>query len=278
MMKKILFVLIGFLSIVVYATEQEDDILIIGKDTIYLQYFPLEVLKLQEKPFDYTTKTAPTTACWRGYKAVWRIVNEKLLLERILRCSSDKKVGEENIFELFESNEIPYKKIDGGIFAEWLTIKLYDLPIKNYSEHLVLYDESFFYKKIKEKKLKLVIEKGLVAINVIGNEEPKIIGEYKDVERLGNFITRWYFDLVGTSLVWKQKLILYSDSTYHYTYQAGECATTDEDSKGIWKIKNDTLQLVANNDFYNRTYVISNGKLYFPEIDIEKDPKNWEMK
>lgn len=277
-MKKFLIVLISFVSIGAYATEQEDDILIIGKDTIYLQYFPLEILQLKEKPFGYTRETAPTTACWRGYKAVWRIVNNQLLLERILRCSSDEKVGEENIFELFQSNEIPYKKIDGGIFAEWVTIKLYDLPIKNYSEYLVLYDESFFHKRLKERILKLDITKGVVAINNIGKEKPKKISEYNDVERMGNFLTRWYFDIMGTSLVWKQKLILYSDSTYHYTFKAGECATIDEDSKGNWRIKNDTLILEGNANSFNHKYVIANDKLYLPEIDVENNPKNWIMK
>ena len=277
-MKKFLIVLISFVSIGAYATEQEDDILIIGKDTLYLQYFPLEILQLKEKPFGYTRETAPNTACWRGYKAVWRIVNNQLILERILRCSSDKKVGEENIFELFQSNEIPYKKIDSGIFAEWVTIKLYDLPIKNYSEYFVLYDESFFHKRLKERILKLDITKGVIAINNIGKEKPKKISEYNDVERMGNFLTRWYFDIMGTSLVWKQKLILYSDSTYHYTFKAGECATIDKDSKGNWRIKNDTLILEGNANSFNHKYVIANDKLYLPEIDVENNPKNWIMK
>ena len=95
---------------------------------------------------------------------------------------------------------------------------------------------------------------------------------------MGNFITRWYFDIVGTSLIWKQKLILYSDSTYHYTFTGGDCATVNEDSKGKRSIKNDTLILEGNANSFNYKYVMTNEKLYFPEIDVENSPKNWIMK
>ena len=112
----------------------------------------------------------------------------------------------------------------------------------------------------------------------VAQETPREIKEYKNIERLGNFITRWYFDLVGTSLVWKETLTLYSDSTFHYVFRGGECATIDEDTRGTWNISNDTLRLTSHHDFFNHTYIIANGKLYPPELDIKKNPKGWAMK
>jgi len=44
----------------------------IKNDTIYLKEFPLEKLELEKRPFGNTRITAPSSACWRGYKAVWR--------------------------------------------------------------------------------------------------------------------------------------------------------------------------------------------------------------
>ena len=89
------------LSINTFATVQECDLLIIEKDTIRLQTFPLEDLELKSTPFGLSKTTAPCTACWRGYKAIWRIKDNKLFLEKIERSYYDNKRGEENIKELF---------------------------------------------------------------------------------------------------------------------------------------------------------------------------------
>jgi len=72
-MKQILiFISILSLTFSSFVTEQEADLLIIENDTIYLKEFPLEKLELEKRPFGNTRITAPSSACWRGYKAVWR--------------------------------------------------------------------------------------------------------------------------------------------------------------------------------------------------------------
>lgn len=101
-----------------------------------------------------------------------------------------------------------------------------------------------------------------ISTSVFGQQEPEIIAKFKDTERIGNFLTRWYYDILGNSLVWKKSLTLYSDSTYRYVYQGGECGTFDEDTKGIWK--QDGQLLILDNEL---TYKLINNKLYWPESD-----------
>ena len=105
------------------------------------------------------------------------------------------------------------------------------------------------------------------ATETSGQEKPQEIEKYRNVERLGNFMTRWYFDLVGTSLVWKETLILYSDFTFHYVFRGGECATIDEDTRGTWNKSGDTLRLTSYHGGFNHTYIIANGKLYPPRTE-----------
>ncbi|MFA6705080.1 MAG: hypothetical protein WCS10_02720, partial [Bacteroidales bacterium] len=85
MRKSILLIIILFISITkVSATEQFSDLLIIKNDTFFLKTFPLEKLKLKLKvkqsPFKYGDYGFPHTACYRGYLATWKIIDNKLFL------------------------------------------------------------------------------------------------------------------------------------------------------------------------------------------------------
>ena len=152
------------------ATDQESDLLIIGTDTIYLQSFPLESLELKERPFGFTTWTAPSTACWRGYTAIWQIVDNKLYLEKIIRCTSDDERGEENIRDLFRRNKVDYQEKGGMILASWVTEDYYVLKssdIKQPQDKIYLYDSGFKKKKDSENYLSLKIERGEIKSNRI---------------------------------------------------------------------------------------------------------------
>jgi len=95
MMKRFLLVIAAiFLTFsTVLSTEQFPDILIIGKDTIYLKSFPLEQLRAKNKfiktPFDYGSYSFPSTGCYRGYVATWQIIDEFLTLKEVRKIDSD---------------------------------------------------------------------------------------------------------------------------------------------------------------------------------------------
>jgi len=156
------------LTIGAFATEQEAELLIVGSDTTYLKSFPLDSLNLIENPFGYTRQTAPSTACWRGYNAVWRIIDNKLYLEKITRCYSDNESGEESIKDLFERNQVDYQEKDGMILANWVTMDLYAMDFsitRYYPDRFYLCDGYFEKKKNIEKNLKIKIVNGIIEID-----------------------------------------------------------------------------------------------------------------
>ncbi len=167
-MKQILtFIFLVSLTFSAFATEQETDLLIIENDTIYLKTFPLEKLVLEKRPFGNTRATAPSTGCWRGYRAIWRIIDHKLYLEKIIRCYSDQESGEQNIMELFHSNGIDFEESDGLILADWVSENFYIINFTNeyYKNKIFLYDGWNEKKKNKDKNLKLKIESGEIKLN-----------------------------------------------------------------------------------------------------------------
>ena len=83
------------------ATEQKPDIVILEGKTYYIHAFgtdfPLEpYFKNKPRPKfdeDNNVKTLISTACWRGYKAIWHIDNKKLTLISIDTFVDGKKMG-----------------------------------------------------------------------------------------------------------------------------------------------------------------------------------------
>lgn len=125
------------------------------------------------------------------------------------------------------------------------------------------------------KKL-LVVATILFSTLAFGNEEARIIAKYEATVRMGNIITRLYYDIVGTSLLFKEKLILFSDNTYNYTYKGGECATFDTKESGIWSISNDTMYLKNDQANSNKFYIVKDNKLY--ESSAERTKNKWILK
>jgi hypothetical protein len=111
----------------IIATEQIADRLIIGKDTFYMKSFPLEVIrdkkKLEEPPFDYGGEYSfPSTGCYRGYVATWKVVDKKLMLIEVEKVdSTNKKL---NIIDYFKRNKYQPKIINGYVFADWYSENL----------------------------------------------------------------------------------------------------------------------------------------------------------
>lgn len=142
MKRYILIIAIFFLSLSkVFSTEQISDRLIIGSDTFYLKSFPLEDLRfkhrLEKPPFKYGEYSFPHTACYRGYVATWRIIDEKLMLIEVEKVdSTNKKL---NIIEYFENNNYTPTVIDGFLLLI-LTITVYKTGLvhktRNSSGHL----------------------------------------------------------------------------------------------------------------------------------------------
>lgn len=129
-MKNLIFIFLFFISINLKATQQIPDLLIVGKDTLQIfepNNYPLEILNLKSRPFNYTLTTSPHTACWRGYQAIWRIIDNELFLEKVQRCYGDNTSDNiENLDKLFKENNLKVVKKNNFILANWVSINLYN--------------------------------------------------------------------------------------------------------------------------------------------------------
>ena len=168
MKRKAIFFTFLMFSMNAFTTEQIPDLLIIGKDTVFLKTFPLEQLEMKSRPFGFWTKekSFASTACWRSYKAIWRIIDNKLFLERIVECHN--RPGEENIIELFERNGIKFQEKEGRIFADWCTLDLYRQTFSSRGtrwerDKIFLYDRPLRRRNARE--IILQIENGVITIN-----------------------------------------------------------------------------------------------------------------
>ena len=119
-MKLLLFILSSLLPISLYCTEQFSDYLIVNNDTICLKSFPLDELGFN-LPFG---DSAPSTACWRGYQAVWVIENDSLFLKEINPCYPDSTEYDFTMEKYFLDNGYNPVIIGGKIFADWYTAKI----------------------------------------------------------------------------------------------------------------------------------------------------------
>lgn len=112
---RILLIILAF-SIsrpIVYASGQIPDYIIYKQDTVPLFANPLEqyftLVGNREIP-DFNGGCG-STACWRGYKAIWELKNDSLFLRQIAPCHSNcGKSHDGNLFKMFGKNDV---------FASW---------------------------------------------------------------------------------------------------------------------------------------------------------------
>lgn len=165
MKKTFLLFLFIFFSNQCFSTIQTPDLLIIENDTIKIRpknYF-LEYLNFKSRPFNYEIQSALTTACYRGYQAIWRIVDNQIFLEKIIRCNGDDQSDKnENIVELFQKNQIKFVQENNMIVANWLNLNLYKLDF--FKEKNTLTDFSN-QKHTNQENLFLEIRNGKVIYN-----------------------------------------------------------------------------------------------------------------
>lgn len=131
-MRRILILLLfSILSNLCIATAQIGDLLIWNNDTLVMFSNPLDkycdtcnvrsgiIEKLNSKdsllhPDKYLQvhESLESTACWRGYSAVWKLKNNKLYLDKIMACHDPELILE--LKEIFPQS-------NNELFAEWYT-------------------------------------------------------------------------------------------------------------------------------------------------------------
>ena len=164
MKSTLLTILFFILTLSVSATQQESDLLIIKNDTILIKSFPLEVLNLKHRPFNYSLRRGPSTACY----SIWRVLENELYLEKIINCNSDKS-KKQNIVELFHLNKLEFIEKNGMILVDWYSAKFYNYFYpKEYNNNKFCLVEKQNVRYIdNDEDLKLLIVKGRLKFNRI---------------------------------------------------------------------------------------------------------------
>ena len=166
-MKRVhMVIVLLFISLRVFATAQVGDILIWKGDTLVLFSNPLElrddydlIIGQISEEIDRKIKTiypeetdGVSTACWRGYRAEWIVLNDSIFLSNIYSCYYDNvKVNLNNIFP----NNIKFQKL----FASWISGDLY-LPQGEIIQYVHL-----GYLSIFERETVLTVENGILKNN-----------------------------------------------------------------------------------------------------------------
>ena len=112
----LIFTLINALN--AFSTAQIPDILFYNGDTLVLYSNPLEEYINKNPSFKLIDfDGCGSTACWKGYRAIWEIRNDSIFLERITSCNNlcGIKTTDANLLKMFGSEKV---------FASWITEKL----------------------------------------------------------------------------------------------------------------------------------------------------------
>lgn len=171
----ILSIIFIFIVADVFSTEQISDKLIIDGDTVYLNTFPLEELKIEKRPFWYGEYSFPHTGCWRGYCATWKIIEGKLALIEVVKVDSTKE--HLDIINYLKLNDYSPKLVDGFVYADWYTkeLKPYTSPYQFEFEDFFL-DEEYSWEEDK-RETQLKFEKGVLTEMNIRKIDSYLIGD-----------------------------------------------------------------------------------------------------
>jgi hypothetical protein len=140
--------------------DQKPDLLIIGSDTLLLSTYPLEDLQFEKRPFKYGVYYFPHSGCWRGYQAVWKVIDKKLFLSEVVKV--DRSREKIDLMKYFSDNNYKPTIINGMIFADWFTSDL-----TSYKKDYPRFDCNFKGFRKKRYKPALRFENGVMTFSRI---------------------------------------------------------------------------------------------------------------
>ncbi|HQB19765.1 MAG TPA: hypothetical protein PK495_04210 [Bacteroidales bacterium] len=191
----------------VFATAQVPDYLIYKGDTTAIFSNPLEQYfeRIGKRELiDFAG--CSSTACWRGYIAIWELKNDSLFLRQIRSCYKD--CG-------FETKNADLKKMFGtdDVFADWFTGKLI-LP----QGKQVLYVH-MGYESIYERELHISFKNGIqTKEKTISNKKIAKKVELKNKQRqIAKYVQDTLFYQIQQKVEWDTNKTPWYDLCY-YSY------------------------------------------------------------
>ncbi|NLL29178.1 MAG: hypothetical protein GX259_10315 [Bacteroidales bacterium] len=172
-MRSLACILFIFSSLLLNATEQTPDLLIYKSDTIYIDYFPLEILSKKDSIIANRLKdtTCLSTDCWRQYIGIWKIENDSLFLIGLKDCCNYETIPLEKVFAKAEMQ-------NGKIFANWYSEKIK----AGFGKKIGFSEVNWEYTYEKTIEIKIVF--GKIKKIEVQVKEPKTISDEKEMEKI----------------------------------------------------------------------------------------------
>lgn len=189
----------------IFGTAQIPDLLIYNNDTVSLYANPLESYYTEDNPRpDYIVGGCWSTACWRGYQAIWEVKNDSLFLNAILDCC----VWEQ--YHRFDS--VRFQKLISSKIPIEIVENLKPLEGKNLYEYSVKSE----LKKLIGKKNKKKYEKTILSITKLPRQKANLSRLFKDKVSSGMVFADWFN---GDLTIPKGKMIEYVHMGYMSRYE-----------------------------------------------------------
>lgn len=183
-MKRLNFLIVILLTVSfseTFATVQTPDIIVYKGDSLLLYGAPLEMLyknKSERPKFFADKKGCMNTACWRGYRAVWKVIDNELYLTGILSCCYREDNIKVDLKQIFGN-----KCIDGKVKADWVSTTII-APTGKYLFSLHDIDEMLY-----EGELEFQFINGkLIGTKTYDNSKSRLSIYSKDENKLLDFI------------------------------------------------------------------------------------------
>lgn len=177
-MNKISFILLLFvIPIILRGTPQEPERLVYKSDSVWIDYYPLEVLREKNPEIDGVLDTLflrQYSTNRRGYTGTWQIINDSLFL---VKLESDKFGKAINLEKVFDRSRI----IKNRVFAYWYSSNL----AAQYGE-LLGHTNDFMFEPVYTGSFSCKIVTGIVSnikINYKSNREIDLLKKRFQTER-----------------------------------------------------------------------------------------------
>ena len=146
-MRTTVTILLSWIVVNCYSTNQIEDILYWNNDTLFLYESPLEQISGIKFKLQADEDTIwESSDCWRGYVAKWQIIDNKLYLLNVNDCNSGKNLN----YKLEKTLDRQFT--NGKMLADWVN--------KTYWTGKDLVPEQTLYISVYKHEYNLTFEKG----------------------------------------------------------------------------------------------------------------------
>lgn len=220
-----------------FGTAQRPDILIYKGKKLEIFTNPLEsYFNEGRSPMDLIKGGCMSTACWRGYVGIWKIIDDQLYLIELRSCCYEEDKIKGDLSEIFGD-----KYVNGKVHADWFSGELV-IP-----KGKMLYYEHMGYASVYKKELNIKIDDGMITeIKKYDNSKTRIT--YLNSDKLTKFIIQNLDEKYLNS--WNTDLKAYVD----IKSTNGQVTSAEITTTNIPELSNELIRIVNKIDDWDILY------------------------